>query len=131
MDRRSLLIRAGAMALLPGLGPACARPGPPGGAFGAAAFRRVGPSDAGWPAAASWERLSRQVGGRLIAVRLPLAVCAADPRGAACAEVFTRLRNPYYLGDEVTLTQTLGWVDASTRGWPARPPRRWRRRVIP
>jgi FAD/FMN-containing dehydrogenase len=61
--------------------------------------------------------LNRRVGGRLVAVRTPLAACAADPRSAACAELFTRLKNPYYLGDEVGLTQTLGWVDA----WTAQP----------
>jgi FAD/FMN-containing dehydrogenase len=57
--------------------------------------------------------LNRQIGGQLITVRSPLADCSA-PQGAACAEVFKRLKNPYYLGDEVGLTQTLGWVDAWT-----------------
>jgi FAD/FMN-containing dehydrogenase len=109
LNRRSLLIRAGLMALLPLLGPACARSEKP--------FRRARPSDPAWPDPAAWERLNRQVGGQLIAVRSPLAVCAADPRGAACAEVFGRLKNPYYLGDEVGVTQTLGWVDA----WSSQP----------
>ncbi len=45
-------------------------------------------------------------------MRSPLADCGSAPSGAACAEVFKRLKNPYYLGDEVGLTQTLGWVDA-------------------
>jgi FAD/FMN-containing dehydrogenase len=35
----------------------------------------------------------------------------------ACAQVFKHLKNPHYLGDEVGLTQSLGWVDA----WTSRP----------
>jgi len=58
--------------------------------------------------------LNRQIGGQLITVRSPLADCGSAPQGAACAELFKRLKNPYYLGDEVGLTQTLGWVDAWT-----------------
>jgi FAD/FMN-containing dehydrogenase len=80
-------------------------------------FAASAPSDPSWPDGASWERLDRQVGGRLTQVRSPLAVCTNAPESAACAEIFKRLRNPYYLGDEVGLTQTLGWVDA----WTSRP----------
>ena len=47
----------------------------------------------------------------------PLAVCIEAPEGSRCADVFKKLKNPYYLGDEVGLTQTLGWVDA----WTSRP----------
>ncbi len=42
----------------------------------------------------------------------PLALCLAAPASADCARVFTELRNPYSIGDEPGLTQTLGWVDA-------------------
>jgi FAD/FMN-containing dehydrogenase len=108
LTRRALLARGGALALLPALGPACARPSR------ATPRRRVRPSDPGWPDAASWAALSRRVGGRLVPVRSPLAACVADPRSPACGELFRRLRNPYYLGDEVGLTQTLGWVGAWT-----------------
>jgi FAD/FMN-containing dehydrogenase len=66
---------------------------------------------------AGWEQLNVDVGGRLIKVESPLAVCIEAPEGAACAQVFDSLKNPYYLGDEVGLTQTLGWVD----GWTSRP----------
>ena len=117
MDRRSLLIRAAAAACLPFGGPACAPSAPASGPLAGASRRRARPSDPEWPGAASWERLNRQVGGRLIAVRSPLAECASVPHGAACADLFERLRNPYYIGDEVGLTQTLGWVDA----WTSRP----------
>jgi FAD/FMN-containing dehydrogenase len=39
------------------------------------------------------------------------------PSSAACAGVFKNLKNPYYLGDEVGLTQSLGWIGA----WTSRP----------
>ena len=39
------------------------------------------------------------------------------PASAACAQIFKDLKNPYYLGDEIGLTQSLGWVDA----WTSRP----------
>jgi hypothetical protein len=71
---------------------------------------RVRPGDPGWPSQADWDRLSREVGGRLITVQSALAVCIGAPEGSHCADVFKKLKNPYYLGDEVGLTQTLGWV---------------------
>lgn len=40
--------------------------------------------------------------------------CRAAPAGPACTELFAALKNPYFLGDTVELTQTLGWVDAWT-----------------
>ena len=56
-----------------------------------------------------------QVGGRLVAVRSPLARCiaGADERRLR-RSLQVRSKNPYYLGDESALTQTLGWVDAWT-----------------
>jgi FAD/FMN-containing dehydrogenase len=74
--------------------------------------RRVRPGDPGWPSAAQWEALRRDVGGRLVDVKSPLAECRAAPDPAACDEVLRRLKNPYYTGDEPGLTQTTGWVDA-------------------
>jgi len=52
-------------------------------------------------------------------VRSPLVECAeAEARRAGrCAEFVRHVKNPYYLGDEVGLTQTFGWVDA----WMSRP----------
>ena len=47
-------------------------------------------------------------------MKSPLAACAQAPSDLACAQVFKQLKNPYYLGDEPGLTQTLGWVDAWT-----------------
>src|SRR5207237_1525902 len=76
--------------------------------------RRVRPGDPAWPSAASWDRLNREVEGRLLQVQSPLAACQNAPGSAACAEVFRKLRNPYFIGDEPGLTQTSGWVDAWT-----------------
>ncbi len=114
MNRRSLLIQAVAAAALPSLASSCA---PSAVAPPRAPLRRVRPSDPSWPSAASWERLNREVGGQLIAVRSPLTTCTQSPQDEACASFVAHARNPYYLGDEIGLTQTLGWVDA----WTSRP----------
>jgi FAD/FMN-containing dehydrogenase len=86
----------------------------PGALAAAQPQTRVRPGDAAWPSDAAWDELSRQVDGRLIKVRSPLAACATAPSDPACAQTFKELKNPYYLGDEVGLTQSLGWVGAWT-----------------
>lgn len=78
---------------------------------------RVRPGDPAWPSDAAWDHLSQEVEGRLIKVHSPLAACADGSSDADCARVFRELKNPYYLGDEVGLTQSLGWVGA----WTLRP----------
>jgi FAD binding domain len=78
---------------------------------------RVRPGDPAWPSDASWHRLNREVGGRLITVQSPLGVCQDDPNSPACRDVFTALKNPYDIGDQVGLTQTSGWAD----GWTSSP----------
>ncbi|HET7930746.1 MAG TPA: FAD-binding oxidoreductase [Rhodanobacteraceae bacterium] len=83
----------------------------------ARSLRRVRPGEAGWPSAAEWEGLHKQVGGRLMKLADPLAACRADPGGAACAAFFKDIRNPYYILDHANLTQTSGWVDA----WTSKP----------
>ncbi len=75
-------------------------------------FRRVRPSDAEWPSAAAWKRLNDEVEGNLIPVEFPLAACVKDIESAACNELLSDLKNPYFVGDQPGLTQTLGWVDA-------------------
>jgi FAD/FMN-containing dehydrogenase len=80
----------------------------------ARAARRVRPSDPEWPKPEEWQRLNEAVGNRLVKVRSPLQDCLDAPAGADCARLFTELRNPYYIGDEPGLAQTLGWVDAWT-----------------
>jgi hypothetical protein len=76
--------------------------------------RRVRPGDPGWPSDAAWEELNRQVEGRLMKVQSPLIACVDAPFSTACAQTFNELKNPYYLGDEVGLTQSLDWVGAWT-----------------
>ena len=80
-------------------------------------FRRVRPSDPAWPAKDRWDQLQRAAGGRLIAVRSPLAACVGKPSGSECDVLFKQLRNPYFIGDDPALTQTLGWVG----GWTSQP----------
>jgi FAD/FMN-containing dehydrogenase len=75
---------------------------------------RVRPGDPGWPSDAAWEELNRQAQGRLLKVQSPLIACRDAPSSAACAQTFKELKNPYYLGDEVGLTQSLGCVGAWT-----------------
>src|ERR1700734_3012459 len=75
---------------------------------------RVRLGDPEWPSEASWDQLDRDVGGRLIKVRSPLADCVGGSPAASCEQLFKELKNPYYLGDEVGLTQSLGWIGAWT-----------------
>ncbi len=78
-------------------------------------FSRRRPSDAAWPSQAAWKQLSDAVGGNLIPVNFPLS--ASDPTASAAALSSKDLKNPYYIGDQPGLTETLGWVDA----WATKP----------
>jgi FAD/FMN-containing dehydrogenase len=49
----------------------------------------------------------------LIEIKSPLVKCARN-HGAGADALFAALKNPYYLSDEPSLTQTLGWIDAWT-----------------
>ena len=104
MDRRSFLKGALALPLAPGSAWAQAAP----------AFSRARPGQPGWPTEASWDGLNRNVGGRLLKLQPSLSVCQESPSSAACREIFKELKNPYYIGDDPSLTQTTGWVDAWT-----------------
>ena len=105
-SRRGLLKISAALPFMGGL----AR-----GASAAAPLQvRVRLGDPAWPSEASWDQLDRDVGGRLIKVRSPLADCVSGSFDANCEQIFKELKNPYYLGDEVGLTQSLGWVGAWT-----------------
>lgn len=88
-----------------------------GVAHGAAVapVRHVRPGEPGWPDPAEWARLRRRVGGRLVRVRSPFAACMPDPGSPACTDLFENLlRNPFYISENVGLTETLGWTDAWT-----------------
>jgi FAD/FMN-containing dehydrogenase len=116
MNRRRLLQAAGgAVPFLPALWSWALASAPT--ATPARSRSRVRPGDSAWPSEASWDRLSRDVGGRFLKVQSPLAACLDPPSNPSCADIFKALKNPYFLGDEVGLTQSLGWVDA----WTSRP----------
>ena len=110
MDRRRLLRRISALPFIGGLFSAAA-------SGARAPFSRVRPGDPNWPSDEVWEELGRRLEGRLIKVSSPLAACVGTPSSDACAFLAKEVKNPYYLGDEVSLTQTLGWVGA----WTSRP----------
>src|SRR6185437_7605307 len=86
----------------------------PRAGFAAPSSSRVRPGGAAWPSTAAWQRLNQQTGGRLMQVRSPLEACREAPLGADCRKVFRSLKNPYYIGDDIALTQTTAWVDAWT-----------------
>jgi FAD/FMN-containing dehydrogenase len=112
MHRRDFLA---ACAIVPLVGP-----GPflrPAGAADVAAGRaieRVRPSSPDWPSDQAWDKLKQAVGGRLLRVETPLAACRQPDGLEACATLFKELKNPYYIRDQVGVTQTLGWIDAWT-----------------
>lgn len=78
---------------------------------------RVRPADHNWPTETNWTQLGEKLKGKLIRVRSPLAECIATPTSNACEKLFKAAKNPYYLSDEIGLTQTLGWVNA----WTSKP----------
>ncbi len=108
VTRRAFLKAFGSAALLPIL---------PRRLSASTNFRRRRPSDAMWPSQSAWKRLDDAVGGNLIPVNFPLSLFKTDPGGAAAKRLSDNLRNPYYIGDQPGLTQTLGWIDA----WATKP----------
>jgi FAD binding domain len=114
LDRRSLLIQAGGAALAPILGFGLHSVGAVWRRLDRRALSSCAPLRSRVARGAAWETLNRQVRGQPIKPESPLHACRDASRTESCAEVFKRLKNPYYLGDEVALTQTLGWVDAWT-----------------
>jgi FAD/FMN-containing dehydrogenase len=80
-------------------------------------YCRRRPSDAAWPSEAAWKQLNDAAGGNLIRVDSPLSILKTDPESGAAQCLLEDLKNPYYIGDQPGLTQTLGWVDA----WATQP----------
>jgi FAD/FMN-containing dehydrogenase len=68
----------------------------------------------GWPPDAAWKQLASELHGALVPVVSPWPACIAAPAGYECARLFRLAKNPYFLGDDPALTQTLGYVDAWT-----------------
>jgi hypothetical protein len=80
-------------------------------------FRRSRPSDSAWPTKAAWKQLHDAVDGNLIRVDFPLASLKRNAADPAAQQLLADLNNPYFIGDQPGLTQTLGWVDA----WATQP----------
>ena len=108
MKRRAFLSAIGSATLLPFS---------PRSLWPSKSFRRCHPSDATWPSQQDWKRLNDAVEGNLIPVNFPLSRLKADPGSVAAKRLAKDLRNPFYIGDQPGLTQTLGWVDA----WATQP----------
>jgi FAD binding domain len=106
LSRRRLLEILAGLPFMSGLAPSASAATQP--------QARVRLGDPAWPSEESWNQLDRDVGGRLIKVRPPLADCIGGTPDANCEQLFKEHKNPYYLGDEVGLTQSLGWVGAWT-----------------
>src|SRR5215469_4603798 len=116
MDRRRLLqIVVASIPSLPSILSWLLGPRP--SAAASRSLSRVRPADPEWPSEASWNWLSQEIRGKLVKVQSPLAECMEAPSSPSCTRIFKELKNPYYLGDEIGLTQSLGWVDA----WTSRP----------
>ena len=62
--------------------------------------------------AADRAALARQFGDRLVEVRSPVQACLADDAGADRASALSRLRNPYWIGDQPGGYHTVGWLGA-------------------
>lgn len=103
MERRTFLKGSGLSALLP-----LSRRARHNGNT----FRRRRPSDPNWPSETAWKRLNDEVDGNLTRVEFPLEACIKEPGGDVCQSLIANIKNPYYIGEQPGLTQTLGWVDA-------------------
>jgi FAD/FMN-containing dehydrogenase len=74
----------------------------------AGAVERVRPGMPGWPNETEWAALNDATNGRLSRVT-PAAINPSDAK--------TLLSNPFYIADQVALTQSAGWLD----GWRSSP----------
>ena len=66
---------------------------------------RARPGESTWPSGTAWQDLGREVGGRLSKVTVP------NPDPATARQLFS---NPIWIGDQSSLTQASGWVNAWT-----------------
>ena len=110
MRRRNVLQGLAAIAALPSLSlpqwPTCAA---------TPLIRRVRPGSAGWPDEPKWRALNTAVNGNLLMPESLFAACGSAEQGAAaCQGLLKNMRNPFFLGDQVSGTQVCGWLDAWT-----------------
>jgi FAD/FMN-containing dehydrogenase len=75
----------------------------PCSAAASVAASRVRPGMPGWPGEADWAMLNRTTNGRLSKVVMP-KLDGPDGKGL--------LANPFAIGDQASLTQSSGWLDA-------------------
>ncbi|MEO6656158.1 MAG: FAD-binding oxidoreductase [Pyrinomonadaceae bacterium] len=73
---------------------------------------RVRPGDPLWPSLEKWDVLNTAVNGNLVKIESPLKAFNKSTVNAACADLFTNLKNPYFIGDDPALTQTSGYQNA-------------------
>lgn len=111
MNRRKFLKSAAAISAGSAFGAGCFHPTRQSDR---AVLHRNRPGDPGWPSPEMWQRLNQEVEGRLTGVESPWERCRRAGQSAECRELFLRLKNPYFIGDDPAHTQTLGWVDAWT-----------------
>jgi FAD/FMN-containing dehydrogenase len=122
MKRRELLKVAAALPVL-SLAPSAwsfAAASASATALASASASRVRPGDARWPSPADWRQLDQSVSGRLQKLAAPFAACGTDAATAAssgCVAALAHLKNTFDMGDQATLTQTSGWLDA----WSSQP----------
>ena len=113
-DRRRLLQIVTAMSIFPSIWYSALAPTR---ALAASSPRsRVRPGDPEWPSESRWKQLGQEVGEALVKVQSPLAACLHTPEGRECTQLFKAVKNPYFLADEVGLTQTLSWSAHGRRG---------------
>jgi FAD/FMN-containing dehydrogenase len=115
MDRRRFLIGCSALPLVGSS--TFLRPAGAAGGLTGKTIERIRPTSPDWPSEGVWAKLNDAVGGHLVKVETPLASCKQPDGADACAALFKELKNPYYIRDQVGITQTLGWID----GWTFRP----------
>jgi FAD/FMN-containing dehydrogenase len=103
MNRRAFLKAIGSAALVPMM---------PRRLLAATTASRVRPSDSAWPSKSAWKQLDETVGGNLLPVDFPLSILKTNPDSDAAKLLLKNVKNPYYIGDQAGLTETLGWIDA-------------------
>jgi FAD/FMN-containing dehydrogenase len=96
MDRRHFLGSALSLTATSALGMPQARAAP-------APLNRVRPGQTGWPSDVDWSALNNATSGRLTRI---------TPPNLDTADARKLLANPFYLGDQPSLTQSSGWFEA-------------------
>ena len=99
MKRKTLLSTVAVLPVLVGSVAALFGPTRPAEAVTTRAKRRVRPTDASWPGAASWAKLKDEVGGNLSEVHSLLGSCVPEPIGPACLNAVQSIANPHWIGD--------------------------------